>query len=454
MAINRKTSSSLKVGILTITALVILMFTVLWIKGRSLSAGERIEVIFHDVNGIRPGSGVQMMGLRIGQIEDITPVIQGKDSHVKVRFVITEKDVEIPHASTISIQQSGLIGEQFLEVMPPKTNYLYMETQRNSTNIKPEQEIYMVLSDKLQKIGYVDTANVIPTDSTPLEFRTTFKTDNTLKIGYVLDMPGLILDKDDIVAFIKGGKLVFELKNGTKPEAPVVNSPYTIIEPMRISDFLDLQYKAAHSLTSMNERVMDILSDDLVTDIRESVSNINDLTQKAATTIDKAIALIDSSKDELDNILSQTTILTKKLSDLTDNINQVIGNEQNQQDILHTIKSVGRLADNTNKIMEDPNTVQMLSDLGEISRNLADISCYIDEFAKDENMKKDIKESVSNVNKLIKEVNENLSKVNSANDEEKLSINNAVSDAIITTKNLKKFSEKLNKRFLLFRLMF
>ena len=70
---DRKTTSSLKVGILTVIALMILIFTVLWIKGRTLSAGERIEVVFHDVNGIRPGSGVQMMGLRIGQIEEITP---------------------------------------------------------------------------------------------------------------------------------------------------------------------------------------------------------------------------------------------------------------------------------------------------------------------------------------------------------------------------------------------
>ena len=69
---------------------------------------------------------------------------------------------------------------------------------------------------------------------------------------------------------------------------------------MRISDFLELQYRAAYSLTAMNERVMEILSDELVSDIRESVDNINDLTQKATTTIDKAMALIDSSKDELD----------------------------------------------------------------------------------------------------------------------------------------------------------
>lgn len=54
-----KMSPSFKVGILTLVALIILLFTVLWIKGRSFSSAERIEVHFKDVNGMRPGSGVQ-----------------------------------------------------------------------------------------------------------------------------------------------------------------------------------------------------------------------------------------------------------------------------------------------------------------------------------------------------------------------------------------------------------
>lgn len=113
MASNRKVSSSLKVGILTVTALIILIFTVLWIKGRSLSSGERIEVIFHDINGIRAGSGVQMMGLRIGQIEEIIPVVAGKDSHVKVKFVITEKGVKIPHLQQFQFSNQGLSANNF-----------------------------------------------------------------------------------------------------------------------------------------------------------------------------------------------------------------------------------------------------------------------------------------------------------------------------------------------------
>ena len=61
MQTTQKTSSSFKVGILTVTAIIILIFTVMWIKGRSLSAGDRLEVKFLDVNGMRAGSGVQIL---------------------------------------------------------------------------------------------------------------------------------------------------------------------------------------------------------------------------------------------------------------------------------------------------------------------------------------------------------------------------------------------------------
>ena len=98
-------SSSFKVGILTLIALVVLLLTIFWAQGRAFSNADRIEVIFKDVNGMRPGSGVQMMGLRVGQVEEIIPVVEDGKSYVKLRFVITEKGVTIPKASTIRLNR-------------------------------------------------------------------------------------------------------------------------------------------------------------------------------------------------------------------------------------------------------------------------------------------------------------------------------------------------------------
>ena len=66
------------------------------------------------------------MGLKVGQVEEITPVVEGENSFVKVKFVITEPNIDIPKASALSIQQSGLIGELFLEITPPRTRTVYV----------------------------------------------------------------------------------------------------------------------------------------------------------------------------------------------------------------------------------------------------------------------------------------------------------------------------------------
>lgn len=450
----KKTSSSLKVGILTLSAIFILIFTVLWIKGRSLSSGERIDVIFKDINGMRAGSGVQMMGLRIGQVEEITPVINGKDSYIKLRFVITEKGVKIPPASKISIQQSGLIGEQFLEITPPEIQTVFVETMKNTTAIKKGQNIFMELSDELHKIGYVEECMVLPTSQIPFDLKSKIHTKNTLRIKYTITMPGLILDNDALGAKVVNNELIFYTLDGEKLYAPDKDLKYTVIEPMRISDFMEINYKASKSLNETNEKISEILSDEMVGELRESVKNINELTISATTTLDKAQILIDSSKDELEDVLSQSNKLISKLIILTDSINDIATDEDLKDSITKTTKSVGELSDNVNKLLEDKKTKEIVTNLNEISRNLADISSYMNEFTQDDKLKKDISGTVSNINKISTNINKTLNNLNNLDPCQKASVDDIISDTVVTSRNLRKFSEKLNKRFLLFRLMF
>ena len=450
----KKTSSSLKVGILTLSAIFILIFTVLWIKGRSLSSGERIDVIFKDINGMRAGSGVQMMGLRIGQVEEITPVINGKDSYIKLRFVITEKGVEIPPASRISIQQSGLIGEQFLEITPPEIQTVFVETIKSTTAIQKGQEIFMELSGKMYKIGYVDECTVLPSSQIPFDLKNKIKTKYTLKIKYTITMPGLILDNDDLGAKIVNNDLHFYTLNGEKLYAPDQSLKYTVIEPMRVSDFMEINYKASKSLNETNEKISEILSDEMVGELRESIKNINELTVNASSTLDKAQLLIDSSKSELEEVLTQSNKLISKLIVLTDSLNEITNDDELKNSIVQTTKSVGELSKNVNTLLEDKKTKEIITNLDEISRNLADISSYMNEFTKDDKLKNDISSTVSNINKISANINKTLNNLNNLDPCQKASVDSIISDTVVTSRNLRKFSEKLNKRFLLFRLMF
>lgn len=450
MHATKQTSSSLKVGALTLTAIIILIFTVLWIKGRSLSAGERIEVNFKDVNGMRAGSAVQMMGLKIGQIEEIIPVLNGKDSFVKMRFVITEKGIIIPELSTISIQQSGLIGEQFLEITPPKIKTLYVETSKLTTSLQKGDKIFMNFNGKLKEIADLQSAEVVNVEDLAADVRYKLNSTHALKLNYMVNVPGLILNNDELVAKIDNNQLIFSLLTGNVPEFPNQKQPYTVVEPMRISDFLDVQFRSASSFTEMNERVAQALNNDVIDNITLSVANLTELSGKAITTMDKAEALIADSKDDIELILTQSNALVKKLTVLTDDTTGLLADK----DLKSTIKSVGRLSSNLNTILEDKQAKEMLSSVDEITRNLADISAYVNEFTKDPKLKKDLKQTVESVSSATKNLNTTIASLNELDDGEKLNLKNAIADAMITTRNLKTFSQKLNKRFALFRIMF
>ncbi len=450
-------SSSFKVGILTLAAIIILVFTVLWVKGRTLSGGERLEVLFHDINGMRAGSGVQMMGVRIGQVEELLPKVSDENSGVLVRFVITEPNVKIPPASTISIQQSGLIGEQFLEITPPQIRTLYIPVSNQSLVLHVNDNVQMKLGKKNYDVGVVKKIEIIETSTLPLTQRENIKSRLAYKVGYVINLPGLILPDMISGKIIKANndkKLELIPGNNVEIPYPQTDSKYTVVEPMRLSDFMQLQYRSAESLAETNERISTLLSDDVIADLQESAKNIKALTENANTTFEKAQVLIDTSKEELLTVSGNANNLAIKMSSLADNINQIAGDKEFMDSIQTTTKSVNRLSNNVNKLMEDPTTKQTLDNLNVTSKNVAELSTFVNDMTKDAKLKSEINNSVVKLNTALDRLTVTLDTVNYVTAGEKENIKATLKDVNKTSCNLRKFSEKLNKRFLLFRLMF
>lgn len=450
-------SSSFKVGVLTLIALFILLFTILWVKGRSFSGGERIEVKFHDVNGMRPGSGVQMMGLRIGQVEEIIPVLDGDNSYVKLKFVITEPDISIPKASTFSIQQSGLIGEQFLEITPPKVRTTYIAVTQNANLLYKNDPVQIRLDKKYYDVGKIKNIQILSSQLIPPIMQEKIKTKYCYKVDYVVTLPGLILPDlmmGSIVEDKATKKLRISMMDGTILPYPYQSTMYTVIEPMRIADFMDLQYKAAESLTETTIKVNELLSDEVIVDLKQSIKNINDLTVKANTTIDKAEKLIDSSKEDFDTLAALAVDVSKNFNKVSDNINDIIGDEKFKKTAVSSLDSFGKLAGNLNKVLDKTDSKQMAEDIQAIVHNLNDISTSVSYMTKDEKLKTQLLGTISNVNKAMQDVSNALELVNGMTPAQKCQVQGIIKDAAVTTHNLKKFSEKLNKRFLLFRLMF
>lgn len=451
-----KFSSSFKVGLLTLISLSLLVVVILKVKGRSFSSADRIEIQFKDVNGMRPGAGVQMMGLKVGQVEDIIPVVDGEDNHVNVKFVITNPDISIPTASTFSIQQSGLIGELFLEITPPITRTIYIPMLDKNV-LYQDDPVEMKLDDKYYDVGKIKNIEVLSKDAVPYNFKEYINTNSAYKVDYVVNLPGLILPE-----FMKG-KTVSE--NGTKKlriatlddvtlPYPKQDSPYTIIEPMRISDFMDWQYRAAESLTETNRKINELLSDDVINDLKTSVSNINRLTTQTTQTMSKVDALLESSREDLDKLMTMMEKATNDFSEISANINNIIGDKDFKEDLKSTTKSIEQLSNNLNILMGDGNAEAFAEDLRVISHNVNEISTYVNSLTKDDQLKKDLTNTVANINKAMADISTSLEAVNKLGPDKKTELEHIIENTQATTCNLRKFSEKLNKRFLLFRLMF
>ena len=451
-------SSSFKVGLLTIISVIILVFSVLWIKGRALSTATRITVNFKDANGMRPGNGVQLMGLRVGQVEEVTPYIDNENSYVKIKFVITEKNVSIPLASSISIQQSGLIGEQFLEITPPQIRTLYIGADNSDDLLHSKSDVVMNLGDeKNVSVGKIENVQILKSNLLPNDVKEIIKTKYAYKVNYMITLPGLILPYDEISGKIVNDKnhnklKLFSLNNEhfNKPESCL---KYTIIEPLRLSDFMDLQYRSAQAFTETNTRLAQLLSDDVIVQLKESVDNIRILTKTANTTMEKAQLLLDNSRQDLNELMQMANEVSDKIIVLTDNLNDVVGDETFKTTLTTTAQSVNKLSINLNSIIEDPTTKQTMENIKVISSNLSQISSYVNDATTDPKLKANVNKSVSKLNTALDELAITLNTVNSLTANDKCMIQ-TLNDVSQTASNLKKFSTKLNKRFLLFRLMF
>lgn len=454
-----KFSSSFKVGLLTLVALILLVGTVLKVKGRAFSSAKRIEIQFKDVNGLRPGAGVQIMGLKVGQVEEITPVVEGEDSFVKVKFVITDPTVQIPKASSFSIQQSGLIGELFLEITPPKTKTIYIPMVNRNLLFKNDP-VQMKLSGKYYDVGLVKSVDVVAKDSIPYNYKNDIHTSYAYKVEYFINLPGLILPE-----FLRGSavtddnshKLRLVSLDDMPLQYPKQKSPYTIIEPMRLSDFMDWQYKAAETLTETNKKVNDILTDETIADLKRTIANLNALTARTSVTFDKVDLLLDSSKSDIEQLLAMTKQATDDFSKLSANINNIIGDQQFKTTLMSTADSVDKLSKNLNKVMDAADAEQTGKNIKIIAENLSQISESVNEITSDDKLKNQITSAVTNVNNAMVQVSTALETVNNVSPtspNQASDLKKIVDDTVVTTANLRKFSEKLNKRFLLFRLMF
>ncbi|MCY7320851.1 MAG: MlaD family protein [Phormidesmis sp. CAN_BIN36] len=105
------------VGLLILGGLGLFGGLILWLRG--LNPGNRsfsVTVDFSTIGGVQTGSPVRYRGVTVGRIDRISPDPNG----VAVQVAIAPADLIIPRDSEVTVNQSGLLGETVLDIVPRK----------------------------------------------------------------------------------------------------------------------------------------------------------------------------------------------------------------------------------------------------------------------------------------------------------------------------------------------
>ncbi|GAB4342555.1 MAG: hypothetical protein Fur0042_04830 [Cyanophyceae cyanobacterium] len=106
------------VGLLALVSLSALVALVVWLRGVALTRDSyRVRVEFPSADGLDVGTVVTYRGVPVGRIERLEP---GSNS-VAVVVRISPADLRIPKRVAVEVDQTGLIGEAVLSIVPEGT---------------------------------------------------------------------------------------------------------------------------------------------------------------------------------------------------------------------------------------------------------------------------------------------------------------------------------------------
>lgn len=114
-----ETRRNIRVGLLTVAALVVLAMAILTIGKRQqiFVNHTRYRTSFSNVTGLQRGSPVRLSGVDVGFIERIELSTDPEEERINVRFTVNEIYTErIRSDSVASIKTIGLLGDKFLEI--------------------------------------------------------------------------------------------------------------------------------------------------------------------------------------------------------------------------------------------------------------------------------------------------------------------------------------------------
>lgn len=448
--VSKQRVATVKVGVLTLVGLSVLVFALIWLRGHGLSGGKTFTVRFRDVNGLREGAAVQMMGIRIGFVNQVSPVrLPDGRYRVWVRFMVNKDlPVSIPHGSRLSIEQSGLIGEQFLEIAPPPLREVTLTTFKAPARPIPNRlPVKFLYEQGYLKVGEVENVRH-------------YQEGNLVRhrLFYRITRPGAEMPENPLCELTLDAKGRYYLRILPKEplilQAPEDDLEFTVENPMRLKRFLEIQMDSAEALKLTNDKINQLLSDETIESLHSTVKNTEVLTAKANETMENANILFRMTRADLHRLVGSSERLMTDMSSVSANINAIIGDPKLKHEMSETVSSLRESSEALERLLQDPALKETITLTRDTSRQAADLVATLNRTAKDQNIQYRMEHIVNQLDTSLIKLNEVLTHVDELTDDRDQSMKGILEDTRATARNLRQLTGRLNGRFTLFRLLF
>jgi phospholipid/cholesterol/gamma-HCH transport system substrate-binding protein len=113
----KKYSLETSVGMLVFVGLLCVAYLTIQLGKLDLLGNDHyiLKARFTSITGLKPGSSVEMTGVQIGRVDDIT---LDQENQVAVVDLKIRRDIVITDDAIASIKTSGLIGDKYIKITP------------------------------------------------------------------------------------------------------------------------------------------------------------------------------------------------------------------------------------------------------------------------------------------------------------------------------------------------
>ncbi len=364
----------LVVGSFVIAIIAGLTIAIALLTGRT-GATDTYFTSYGDATGLKFGSQVLYMGYPVGQVEEITPVVENGRVSFLVRLAVNEefKNWQVPKDSVAQIRSAGLLAAVTIDIRAGESK----ETLKPGDHLSglEQSDVFVAVTDAANTLKFLTENSIKPLIENLHAYVTNF---------------GSVMDE-------RGGDLITNLN--------ILSKELASRSPELISKFIDLSDEIRH--TSAQFRA--VLSEDnaqkvgsVVDNMVRASENVVSLTEETKQQIHALLG--PSTSQKVDDALLNISGASENIARLSGDVNESLRNILTPE----TARKMQRAFDNFS--LAATNIATLSKDLGatraELDRLLAALSSSVDE------NRPNLRDSSSDLRYILRSVAQNIDAVN------------------------------------------